>query len=147
VQKIVKKFNLYDTFSDSHLKKNCDYAWFGRKIKINRDLVGMLRNFISTSIKIHLEDVQSFVTFWISLNFLYFFNCDREKKRLIWNVTKLCTSSIRIFIEVSIMFCSIPTKFRFILIFRPKRVKSQLELHLSATKPIVVKVKCSWNQR
>jgi len=33
------------------LEKNYDFAWFGQKIKINRDLVEMLRNFIDTSIK------------------------------------------------------------------------------------------------
>ena len=39
------------------LGNKCDFVWFGRKIKINRDLVGMQRNFIDTSIKIHIEDV------------------------------------------------------------------------------------------
>ena len=58
------------------LEKNCDFVWFGRKIKINRDLVEMLRNFIDTSIKIHIDDVKSFVTFRISVDFFYFFNCD-----------------------------------------------------------------------
>ena len=48
---------------------------------------------------------------------------------------KLFTSSICIFIEVSVKFRRIQNKFRFILILRPKRVKSQLELHLSAAKP------------
>jgi len=61
---------------DSHLKKYNDFAWFGRKIKINRDLVEMLLNFIDTSIKIHIDDVQSFVTFRISVFFFYFFNCE-----------------------------------------------------------------------
>ena len=55
------------------LEKNCDFAWFGRKIKINRDLVEMLRNFIDTSIKIHIDDVKSFVTFRISVDFFLFF--------------------------------------------------------------------------
>jgi len=58
------------------LEKNCDFAWFGQKIEINRDLVEMLRNFIDTSIKIHIDDVQSFVTFRISVNFFCFYNCD-----------------------------------------------------------------------
>jgi len=40
-----------------------------------------------------------------------------KKSRLIQNATKLCTSSICIFIEVSVKFRSIPTKSRFILIF------------------------------
>jgi len=43
------------------------------KIKINRDLVGMQRNFTDTSIKIHIEDVKNFVTFRISLDFFLFF--------------------------------------------------------------------------
>ena len=30
---------------DAHLKKNCDFARFGRKIKINRNVVGLPRNF------------------------------------------------------------------------------------------------------
>jgi len=30
---------------DVHLEKNCDFARFGQKIKINRNNVGMLRNF------------------------------------------------------------------------------------------------------
>jgi len=135
------------------VEKNCDFAWFGRKIKINRDLVGMQRNFIETSIKIHIEDVQSFVTFRISLDFFYFFNrnfaCfgrkNKKQSRLIRNVSKLFTSSICIFIEVSIKFRSIPTKCRFILIFQLKRVKSQLEWHLSEAKPATVN--CSWSQR
>ena len=77
--------------------------------------------------------------FW----FFYFFNCDfaffgrkkNKKSRLILNVTKLFTSSICIFIEVCVKFRRILNKFRFILIFRPKYVKSQLELHLNAAKP------------
>ena len=36
----------------------------------------MVRNFIDTSIKIHIDDVQSFVTFRISVDLFYFFNCD-----------------------------------------------------------------------
>ena len=32
----------------------------------------MLRNFIDTSIKIHIDDVQSFVTFRISVDFFIF---------------------------------------------------------------------------
>jgi len=59
----MKKFKLLEIFPDSHLEKNCYFARFCRKIKINRDLVGMLRNFTDTSIKIHIEDVQSFVAF------------------------------------------------------------------------------------
>jgi len=55
------------------LEKNYDFAWFGQKIEINRDLVEMLRSFIDTSIKIHIDDVQSFVTFRISVNFFLFF--------------------------------------------------------------------------
>jgi len=39
------------------LEKNRDFAWFGQKIEINRDLVEMLRNFIDTFIKIHIDDV------------------------------------------------------------------------------------------
>jgi len=59
------------------LGKNCDFAWFGRKIKIYRVLVEMLRKFIDISIKMHIDDVQSFVTFRISVDFFcYFFNCD-----------------------------------------------------------------------
>jgi len=78
--------------------------------------------------------------------FFYFFNCDfarfgrknKKKSTLIRNVTKLFTSSICTFIEVSVKFRTVLNKFQFILIFRPKRVKSQLELHLSATKPEAV---------
>jgi len=78
--------------------------------------------------------------------FFLFFNCDfvrfgrknKKKLRLIRNVTKLFTSSICIFIEVSVKFHRILNQFWFILIFRPKRVKSQLELHLSAAKPEAV---------
>jgi len=55
------------------LEKICDFAWFGQKIEINRDLDEMLRNFIDTSIKIHIDDVQSFVTFRISGDFFLFF--------------------------------------------------------------------------
>jgi len=124
-------------------KKNCDFAWFSQKIKINWDLVEMLRKFIDTSIKIRIDDVQSFVTLRVSVNFFYFFNCDFV--RFGRNVTKLFTSSICIFIDVSVKFCKILNKFRFILIFRPKRVKSQLELHLSAAKPEAVN--CLWSQR
>ena len=120
----------------------CDLTRFGRKIKINRNLFRILRNFTDTSIKIHIDDVKSFVTFRISLNFFYFFDWNaqnrnwknKKKSPLIRNVTKLCTSSICIFIEVSVKFRRILNKFRFILIFRPKRIKSQLELHLSAAK-------------
>ena len=36
----------------------------------------MLRNFIDNSIKIHIDDVQSFITFQISVDFFYFFNFD-----------------------------------------------------------------------
>jgi len=42
-------------------EKNWNFAWFDQKIEINKDLVEMLRNFIDTSIKIHIDDVQSFV--------------------------------------------------------------------------------------
>jgi len=45
------------------LEKKIDFAWFGQIFEINRDLVERLRNFIDTSIKIHIDDVQSFVTF------------------------------------------------------------------------------------
>jgi len=55
-------------------EKNCDFAWFGKIIEISRDLVEMLRNFIDTSIKIHIDDVQSFVTFRISVDFFLFFH-------------------------------------------------------------------------
>jgi len=48
-----------------------------------------------------------------------------KKSRLIRNTTKLCTSSMCIFIEVSLKFRSIQTKSRFNLIFRPSRTKSQ----------------------
>jgi len=113
------------------LEKNCDFAVFGQKIEINRDLVEMLRNFIDTSIKVHIDDVQSFVTFRISVDFFIFSIANLrvlvekiKKSRLIRNVTKLFTSSICIFIEVSVKFRKIMNKFRFILIFRPKRVKS-----------------------
>jgi len=41
-------------FFGLELEKNCDFARFGRKIKINRDLVEMLQNFRDTSIKIHI---------------------------------------------------------------------------------------------
>jgi len=34
----------------------------------------MLRNFIDTGIEIHIDDVQRFVTFQISVDFFYFFN-------------------------------------------------------------------------
>jgi len=82
------------------LEKNCDFAWFGQKIEINRDLVEMLRNFTDISIKIHIDDVKSFITFRISVDFFYFFNCEfarfgrknKKKLRLIRNVTKLFTS-------------------------------------------------------
>jgi len=127
-----EKVQLLGHFFGLALEKNCDFVWFGQEIEINRDLVEMLRNFIVISIKIHIDDVQSFVTFRISVDFFYFFNCDfarfgrKNKKisRLIRNVTKLLTSSICIFIEVSVKFRKILNKFRFILIFRPKRVKS-----------------------
>jgi len=119
-------------FFELALEKNCDFAWFGQKIEINRDLVEILRKCIDTSIKIHIDDVQSFVTFRISVDFFYFFNCEfahfgrknKKKSRLIQNVTKFFTSSICIFIEVSVKFRRILNKFRFILIFRLKRVKS-----------------------
>jgi len=113
------------------LEKNCDFAWFGQKFGINRYLVEMLWNFIDTSIKIHIDDVQSFVTFRISVDFfissiaILRVSVEKIKKsRLIRNVMKLFTSSICIFIEVSVKFRRILNKFRFILIFRSKRVKS-----------------------
>jgi len=92
----------------------------------------MLRNFRDTFIKIHIDDVQSFVTFRISVDFLFIFSIailrvliqKIKKSRLTRNVTKLFTSSICIFIEVSVKFRRILNKFRFILIFQPKRVKS-----------------------
>jgi len=40
-------------------KKNCDFARLGRKIKINRELVGMLQNFTYTFTKIDIEGLQS----------------------------------------------------------------------------------------
>ena len=44
--------------------------------------------------------------------------------------------------RVSVKFRRIPNNFQFILIFLPKRIKSQLilfqKLHLSAAKPVVV---------
>jgi len=58
--------------------KNCHFVWFGRKIRINRHLVEMLRNFIDTSIKIHINNVQSFVTFRISVDFFIFFNVRKQ---------------------------------------------------------------------
>jgi len=58
------------------LEKNCDFALFSQKIEINRNLVEMLRNFIDTCIKIHIDDLQSFVTLRISVDFFYFFNCE-----------------------------------------------------------------------
>jgi len=69
-----EKFQPLGHFFELAHGKKLRFLWFGRKIKINRDLVGIQWNFIDTSIKIHIEDVQSFVTFWISLDF--FFNCD-----------------------------------------------------------------------
>jgi len=50
---------------------------------------------------------------------------------------KLCTSSICIFIEVSIKFHSIPTKSRFILIFRPNHAKSQFFFQVRARKSVL----------
>jgi len=61
-------------FFGLELEKNCEFAWFGQKIEINRDIVEMLRNFIGTSIKIHIDDVQSFVTFRISVDFFFIFS-------------------------------------------------------------------------
>jgi len=58
----------------------------------NRYLIEMLRNFVDTSIKIDMDDVQNFVTFRISVDFFYFFN-------------------ICIFIEVSVKFRRILNKF------------------------------------
>jgi hypothetical protein len=49
-------------------EKNYDFAHFGRKIKINLELVGMLQNFGDTSIKIYIEDLQISVAFRISLD-------------------------------------------------------------------------------
>ena len=110
-----------------------DLTCFGRKIKINRNLFRILRNFTYTSIKIHIDDVKSFVTFRISLDFFYFFDRNaqirnwknKKKSTLIHNVTKLCTPSICIFIEDSIKFRSISTKSRFISIFWPNHAKLQ----------------------
>jgi len=45
VQKIMKKFNLYITFSDARLKKYYDFTRFGKKFKINWGLVNILRKF------------------------------------------------------------------------------------------------------
>jgi len=56
-------------FSGLALRKKLRFCMFGRKIKINRDLVGMLRNFTYTFIKIHIEGVKSLVAFRISLDF------------------------------------------------------------------------------
>jgi len=67
-----KKVQPLGHFFGLALVKNCDFAWFVQKIEINRDLVEMLRNFIDTSIKIHIDDVQSFVTFRISVDFFIF---------------------------------------------------------------------------
>jgi len=83
----------------------------------------MLQNFIDTYIKRHIDDVQSFVTFRISLDFFIFsikilrVSVGKKKSRLIQNVTKLFTSSICIIIEVSVKFRRILNKFRFILVF------------------------------
>jgi len=60
------------------IQKNCDFTWFGRKIKINRDLVGILRNFIDNSIKIHIVGLQSFVAFRISIGLFRFFDETRK---------------------------------------------------------------------
>lgn len=35
----------FGPWMDAHLKKNCDFARFSRKIKINRNLFRILRNF------------------------------------------------------------------------------------------------------
>jgi len=48
-------------FSRRALEKNCDFERFGRKIKINQDLVGMLRNLTDT-------DLQSSVKFRTNLD-------------------------------------------------------------------------------
>jgi len=108
---------------------SCDFTRFGRKIKINRNLFRILRNFTDTSIKIHIDDVKSLLTFRICLDFFdrNVQNCNWKKKisTLIRNVTKLFTSSICIFLVVSIKFRSISTKSRFILIFWPNHAKSQ----------------------
>jgi len=134
------KISTSRTLFRTRIWKNCDFAWFGRKIKINRDLVEMLQNFIDTYIKRHIDDVQSFVTFRISLDFFIFsikilrVSVGKKKSRLIQNVTKLFTSSICIIIEVSVKFRRILNKFRFILVFWPKYVKSQSEAKPEAIK-------------
>jgi len=49
-----EKIQSLGNFSGLTLGKNCKFARFSQKIKINRDLVGMLRNFTDTYIKIHI---------------------------------------------------------------------------------------------
>jgi len=56
-------------FAALKCSSSCDFTRFGRKIKINRNLFRILRNFTDTSIKTHIDDVQSFVTFRVSLDF------------------------------------------------------------------------------
>jgi len=71
---------------------------------------------------------------------------EKPKKSIhIWNVMKLFTSPKCIFIEASVNFRKILNKFWFILIFRPKRVKSQLKQYFSATKAETLN--CLWCQR
>jgi len=72
--KIVKKIQPLCHFSGLTLEKKLRFCTVQLKIKINHNLAKMLRNFIDTSIKIHIEDLQSSVTFRISLNIFYFFD-------------------------------------------------------------------------
>jgi len=131
-------------FAALKCSSNCDFTRFGRNIKINRNLFWILRNFTETSIKIHIDDVKSFVTFRISLDFFYFFDRNaqnrnwknKKKSTLIRNVMKLCTSSICIFIELSIKFRSILTNPQFILNFLLKRIKLQYFSNCASGKVI-----------
>jgi len=76
-------------FAALKCNSNFDFTRFGRKIKINRNLFRILRNlfrilrnFTDTSIKIHIDDVKSFVTFRISLDFFLFFRPKCAKSQL-----------------------------------------------------------------
>jgi len=76
--KVVKKIQPIGHFSGLTLEKNYDFAQFDRKIKISRDLVGVLRNFTDTSIKIHIYDVQSSIAYRTRLNFFYLIKCAKS---------------------------------------------------------------------
>jgi len=61
--------------------KKMRFLRFGQKIKINPDLVEMLRNFTNTSVKIHIEDMQSSITF-VMCRFFSFFSIETCKSQL-----------------------------------------------------------------